>query len=77
MEKKCSYEMAKPVINSGFLSTFWDLAQRQDEKRISAAKRMINVIQTYQEKVDTPYLYERYYRFYVIFSLIQCVNAWL
>ena len=43
--------MTKPVLNSELVDTFWDLAQGGDEKRISAAKRLINVIRRFQIKV--------------------------
>ena len=56
MEKKCVLKMTKPVLNSELVDTFWDLAESQDEKRISAGERLIGVIRRFQIEVGNQYM---------------------
>ena len=48
--------MTKPVLNSELVETFWDLAEGQDEKRISAGERLIGVIRRFQIEVGNQYM---------------------
>ena len=48
--------MTKSVLNSELVETFWDLAEGQEEKRISAGGRLIGVIRRFQIEVGNQYM---------------------
>ncbi len=46
------FRMVTRSLNADLVDTFWDLAKLQDEKRVSAARCMIDVIKRSQGEVS-------------------------